>query len=119
MRFDREITEVHNILSISENRQNSWWKEKFAVFSTDPNIIPLGPVLVKRYAYSKYQQSLANEKIDVIQYYVEPELFIAEAFETRWVLGLFLRKSADDTVEKSDLVRMKIVRCEDAKVEPR
>lgn len=104
--FDREITEVHNgLVDIKKIARIPGERAKVAVFSTDPNIDAPGACIgQKGMRIQNISNQLANEKIDVIQYYDEPELFIAEALKPAEVLGLILEKNtADDTVEKSDL----------------
>lgn len=101
--FKEEIPDVYsgNIL-IKKVARQAGERSKVAVYSKDPNVDPAGACIGPNGSrVQKIVSSLGNsdnkEKVDVIQYYEEPALFITEALKPARVAGIMM---SDDPEEK-------------------
>ena len=106
--FESEIVEVYDgTVEIRSIARDPGERAKVAVSSRDKNIDPTGACIgVKGMRIQKISNQLANEKIDVVQYYDEPELYIAESLKPANVYGLVLNletKSAIAVVPNEQL----------------
>jgi len=90
--FESEIVEVYDgTVEIRSIARDPGERAKVAVSSRDKNIDPTGACIgVKGMRIQKISNQLANEKIDVVQYYEEPELYIAESLKPANVYGMVL-----------------------------
>ena len=105
--FEDEITEIYDgIVEIRSIAREPGDRAKVAVSSRDTNIDAPGACIGQKGSrIQKITAGLHNEKIDVIQYYDEPELYIAEALKPANVYGLELNyetKSAIAVVANED-----------------
>ncbi len=98
--FENEITEIYDgTVEIRAIARDPGERSKVAVSTRDPNVDPTGACIgVKGMRIQKISNQLAGEKIDVIQYYEEPELYIAEALKPATVYGLALDRNSHAAV---------------------
>jgi N utilization substance protein A len=90
--FESEIVEVYDgSVEIRSIARDPGERAKVAVSSRDKNIDPTGACIgVKGMRIQKISNQLANEKIDVVQFHEEPELYIAESLKPANVYGMVL-----------------------------
>ena len=94
--FKEEITDVYNgNIIIKKIARQAGERSKVAVYSEDPNVDPAGACIGPN--GSRVQRIVANlgngenkEKVDVIQYYENPALFIVEALKPAHVVGIMM-----------------------------
>lgn len=88
--FESEIMEVYDgTVEIRAIAREPGERAKVAVSSKDKNVDPAGACIgQKGMRIQKITAQLGNEKIDVINYYDEIELFIAEALKPANVFGM-------------------------------
>ena len=88
--FEAEITEIYDgIVEIRSISREPGERAKVAVSSRNENIDAPGACIGQKGSrIQKITSQLNNEKIDVIQYYDEPELYIAEALKPAEIYGL-------------------------------
>lgn len=90
--FESEIVEVYDgTVEIRSIARDPGERAKVAVSSRDKNIDPTGACIgVKGMRIQKISNQLANEKIDVVQFHEQPELYIAEALKPAQVYGMVI-----------------------------
>ncbi|MDY4787747.1 MAG: transcription termination factor NusA [Bacilli bacterium] len=98
--FEAEITEIYDgIVEIRSIAREPGERAKVAVSSRNENIDAPGACIGQKGSrIQKITSQLNNEKIDVIQYYDEPELYIAEALKPAEVYGLAINKETRSCV---------------------
>ena len=90
--FEFEVPEVYEgrvqIVSVSREAGE---RTKIAVYSTDDRIDPVGACVgLKGTRVQSVVKELSNEKIDIIPYSPDPEVFIQKALAPAEVVGTFL-----------------------------
>ena len=81
-------------------------RSKIAVYSTDPNVDPIGACIGNRgMRINAILEELGNEKIDIIRYSEDPAEYIREALSPAEVLGGVIdgERSARVTVAPNQL----------------
>lgn len=98
--FESEIVEVYDgTVEIRSIARDPGERAKVAVSSRDKNIDPTGACIgVKGMRIQKISNQLANEKIDVVQFYDEPELYIAESLKPANVYGMILNPESKSAI---------------------
>jgi N utilization substance protein A len=98
--FESEIVEVYDgSVEIRSIARDPGERAKVAVSSRDKNIDPTGACIgVKGMRIQKISNQLANEKIDVVQFHEEPELYIAESLKPANVYGMLLNPEMKSVV---------------------
>ncbi len=98
--FESEIMEVYDgTVEVRKIARRPGERAKVAVSSRDPEVnAPTACIGRGGMRIQKITKQLANEKIDVIEYRDEPELFIAEALKPARVHGLILNEEAHSAV---------------------
>ena len=94
--FKEEIPDIYNgNILIKKIARQAGERSKVAVYSDDPNIDPAGACIGPN--GSRVQKIVSNlgnsenkEKVDVIQYYENPSLFIVEALKPARVAGIMM-----------------------------
>ena len=94
--FKEEIPDIYNgNIVIKKIARQAGERSKVAVYSDDPNIDPAGACIGPN--GSRVQKIVSNlgnsenkEKVDVIQYYDEAPLFIAEALKPARIAGIMM-----------------------------
>lgn len=105
--FESEIMEIYDgIVEIRAIARDPGERAKVAVSSRDESIDAPGACIGQQgMRIQKITSQLFNEKIDVVQYYDETELFIAEALKPAHVYGLAMdyeRKCATAVVPNEE-----------------
>lgn len=92
--FEQEIIEIYDgTVEIRSISREPGERAKVAVSSRNPDVDAPGACIgQKGIRIQRITTQIANEKIDVIQYYEEPELFIAEALKPANVYGVALNE---------------------------
>ena len=94
--FKEEIPDVYNgNIMVKKVARQAGERSKVAVYSKDPNVDPAGACIGPNGSrVQKIVSFLGNgeekEKVDVIQYYEDPRLFIVEALKPAKVVGIIL-----------------------------
>lgn len=93
--FEQEIIEIYDgTVEIRTISREPGERAKVAVSSRNPDVDAPGACIgQKGIRIQRITTQIANEKIDVIQYYEEPELFIAEALKPANVYGVALNEA--------------------------
>ncbi|WP_324667550.1 transcription termination factor NusA [Geochorda subterranea] len=96
--FELEVPEIHDgVVEIRAWAREPGHRSKIAVWSTDRNVDPVGACVGPRGArVQQVVKELRQEKVDVIAWDPDPELFIANALQPARVLKAYL-----DPVERS------------------
>ena len=98
--FEEEIPEIYDgTVVIKDIAREAGERSKVAVYSTDPNVDPIGACIGQ--GGSKIQKicsQLGKEKIDIVLYHEYPGLFIAEALKPAHVLGVKLNEEANNAI---------------------
>ncbi|HEY8498949.1 MAG TPA: transcription termination factor NusA, partial [Limnochordales bacterium] len=96
--FELEVPEIHDgIVEIRAWAREPGHRSKIAVWSTDRNVDPVGACVGPRGArVQQVVKELRQEKVDVIAWDPDPEVFIANALQPARVLKAYL-----DPVERS------------------
>lgn len=100
--FEQEISEVYNgTVIIKDIARRPGERSKVAVYSNEPNIDPCGACIGQN--GSRIQSITAylgngreKEKLDVVLYQENPELYIAEALVPGHVIGIATDKKIDE-----------------------
>lgn len=104
--FEREITEVYNgTVKIHDIARRAGVRSKVAVYTDEPNIDPCGACIGQNGSRTQTITSyLGNgkekEKLDVVLYNPNIELYIAEALVPGHIVGLALDKVRDQRTGK-------------------
>lgn len=110
--FEEEIPEIFDgTVVIKEIAREAGERSKVAVYSTDPNVDPIGACIGQ--AGTKIQKicsQLGKEKIDIVLYHEYPGLYIAEALKPANVIGVKLNEETHSAVAvvKNDELRVAI-----------
>jgi N utilization substance protein A len=98
--FESEIVEVYDgTVEIRSIARDPGERAKVAVSSRDKNIDPTGACIgVKGMRIQKISNQLSNEKIDVVQYHEEPELYIAESLKPASVYGMAINSETKSAI---------------------
>ncbi|HEY8426540.1 MAG TPA: transcription termination factor NusA [Limnochordales bacterium] len=96
--FELEVPEIHDgVVEIRAWAREPGHRSKIAVWSTDRNVDPVGACVGPRGArVQQVVKELRQEKVDVIAWDPDPEVFIANALQPARVLKAYL-----DPVERS------------------
>ena len=106
--FKEEIPDIYNgNIVIKKIARQAGERSKVAVYSDDPNVDPAGACIGPN--GSRVQKIVSNlgmgdnkEKVDVIQYYEQPILFIAEALKPAHVAGIMMDE--DESVKECTVI---------------
>lgn len=92
--FEQEVTEfADGIVEIRSIAREPGERAKVAVSSRNENVDAPGACIgPKGSRIQKISSQINNEKIDVIQYYEEPELYIAEALKPAEIYGIAMNR---------------------------
>ena len=110
--FEEEIPEIFDgTVVIKEIAREAGERSKVAVYSTDPNVDPIGACIGT--GGSKIQKicsQLGKEKIDIVLFHEYPGLYIAEALKPAGVIGVKLNEEAHTAtaIVKNDELRVAI-----------
>jgi transcription termination/antitermination protein NusA len=98
--FESEIVEVYDgTVEIRSIARDPGERAKVAVSSRDKNIDPTGACIgVKGMRIQKISNQLSNEKIDVVQFHEEPELYIAESLKPAAVYGMAINLESKSAI---------------------
>lgn len=93
--FEKEITEIYDgTVEIRAISREPGERSKVAVSTRDENVDAAGACIgLKGMRIQRITNEIANEKIDIVQYYDEPELYIAEALKPAHVYGIILDRN--------------------------
>ena len=98
--FEEEIPEIYDgTVVIKDIAREAGERSKVAVYSTDPNVDPIGACIGQ--GGSKIQKicsQLGKEKIDIVLHHEYPGLYIAEALKPAHVLGVKLNEEANNAI---------------------
>ena len=104
--FENEITEIFDgTVEIKDIAREAGDRAKVSVFSRNKDVDPTGACIgQKGLRIQKISNQILGEKIDVINYYKDPILYIAEALKPANVLGVKMvnEKSAIAVVNDED-----------------
>jgi len=110
--FEEEIPEIYDgTVVIKEIAREAGERSKVAVYSTDPNVDPIGACIGQGGTkIQKICSQLGKEKIDIVLYHEYPGLYIAEALKPASVVGVKLNEEAHNAVAvvKNDELRVAI-----------
>ena len=100
--FEMEIPEIQDgTVVIAGVSREAGSRSKIAVYSTDPNVDPIGACIGNRgMRINAILEELGSEKIDIIRYSEDPAEYIREALSPAEVLGVVIdgERSARVTV---------------------
>jgi len=98
--FENEISEIYDgTVEIRSIARDPGERAKVAVSSRDKNVDPTGACIgVKGMRIQKITNQLSNEKIDVVEYYEIPELYIAESLKPANVYGISIDKDTHSAI---------------------
>lgn len=98
--FEEEITEIYDgTVEIRAIAREPGERSKVAVSTHDDNIDATGACIgMKGMRIQKITSQIANEKIDVIQYFDEPELYIADSLKPAHVYGIIVNKDSKQAI---------------------
>lgn len=90
--FELEVPEIHDgVVEIRAWAREPGHRSKIAVWSTDRNVDPVGACVGPRGArVQQVVKELRQEKVDVIAWDPDPEVFIANALQPARVLKVYL-----------------------------
>ena len=88
--FEIEVPEIFDgVVQIKSVSREAGSRTKLAVYSTDSNVDALGSCIgARRTRVSTIVNELGGEKIDIVQYYDEPEKYVAAALSPASVLSV-------------------------------
>lgn len=97
--FEFEVPEIQSgAIQIKSIAREAGYRSKLAVFSSDPNIDPVGACVGQRGArVERIVQELGNEKVDVIEWSADPVIFIANALSPARVLMVSVNEEEHST----------------------
>lgn len=105
--FEMEIPEIQDgTVVIAGVSREAGSRSKIAVYSTDPNVDPIGSCIGNRgMRINAILEELGSEKIDIIRYSEDPAEYIREALSPAEVLGVVIdgERSARVTVAPNQL----------------
>ena len=105
--FEMEIPEIQDgTVVIAGVSREAGSRYKIAVYSTDPNVDPIGACIGNRgMRINAILEELGSEKIDIIRYSEDPAEYIREALSPAEVLGVVIdgERSARVTVAPNQL----------------
>ncbi len=105
--FEMEIPEIQDgTVVIAGVSREAGSRSKIAVYSTDPNVDPIGACIGNRgMRINAILEELGNEKIDIVRYSEDPAEYIREALSPAEVLGVVIdgERSARVTVAPNQL----------------
>ncbi len=105
--FEMEIPEIQDgTVVIAGVSREAGSRSKIAVYSTDPNVDPIGACIGNRgMRINAILEELGSEKIDIIRYSEDPAEYIREALSPAEVLGVVIdgERSARVTVAPNQL----------------
>lgn len=86
--FELEVPEIHDgIVEIRAVAREAGNRSKIAVFSRDPNVDPVGACVGPRgLRVQAVVQELRGEKVDIVQWDADPEVFVANSLSPARVL---------------------------------
>ncbi|WP_324717752.1 transcription termination factor NusA [Carboxydochorda subterranea] len=90
--FELEVPEIHDgVVEIRAHAREAGHRSKIAVWSTDRNVDPVGACVGPRGArVQQVVKELRQEKVDVIAWDPDPEVFLANALQPARVLKVYL-----------------------------
>lgn len=110
--FEEEIPEIYEgTVVIKDISREAGERSKVAVYSTDPNVDPIGACIGQGGTkIQKICSQLGKEKIDIVLYHEYPGLYIAEALKPANVIGVKLNEETKTAVAvvKNDELRVAI-----------
>ncbi len=105
--FEMEIPEIQDgTVVIAGVSREAGSRSKIAVYSTDPNVDPIGACIGNRgMRINAILEELGSEKIDIVRYSEDPAEYIREALSPAEVLGVVIdgERSARVTVAPNQL----------------
>ncbi len=107
--FEIEVPEIFDgVVQIKSVSREAGSRTKLAVYSTDSNVDALGACIgARRSRVSTIVEELGGEKIDIVQYYDEPEKYVAAALSPASVVSVVVAedgsKACKATVPDSQL----------------
>ena len=98
--FESEIPEIYDgTVEIKNISREAGDRAKVAVFSRNKDVDPTGACIgQKGLRIQKISNQILGEKIDVINYYEDPVLYIAEALKPAEVVGVSLSSDSKNAV---------------------
>ena len=98
--FENEITEIYDgTVEIRAIAREPGERSKVAVSTRDPNVDPTGACIgMKGMRIQKITSQISNEKIDVVQYYDEPELYIADSIKPANAYGIAIDSESHNAI---------------------
>lgn len=101
--FELEVPEIkEGIVEVKAVSREAGSRSKLAVMSHDPNVDAVGSCIgPKRARISSVVRELGGEKIDIIPYSDDPEVFIARALAPATVLSVSIVEEEPEEEEKS------------------
>lgn len=98
--FEAEVPEIQEgIVRIYSVSREAGFRSKIAVYSTDPDVDPVGACIGnRRMRINNIMEELHGEKIDIVQYDEDPETFILNALSPAKVLRVTLYQEGDTNV---------------------
>lgn len=110
--FEEEIPEIYDgTVVIKDIAREAGERSKVAVYSTDPNVDPIGACIGQGGTkIQKICSQLGKEKIDIVLYHEYPGLYIAEALKPANVVGVKLNEEAHNAIAvvRNDELRVAI-----------
>ena len=110
--FEEEIPEIFDgTVVIKDIAREAGERSKVAVYSTDPNVDPIGACIGQGGTkIQKICSQLGKEKIDIVLYHEYPGLYIAEALKPANVVGVKLNEEAHTAIAvvRNDELRVAI-----------
>lgn len=90
--FELEVPEIHEgIVEIKAIAREAGNRSKIGVYSRDPNVDPVGACVGPRGTrVQAVVQELRGEKIDIVEWWPEPERFVANALSPAKVVQVYL-----------------------------
>lgn len=92
--FELEVPEIHDgIVEIKAVAREAGNRSKIAVISRDSNVDPVGACVGPRgMRVQSIVQELKGEKIDIVEYSIDPERFIGSALSPARVMRVFVNE---------------------------
>lgn len=92
--FEMEVPEIQSgVVQIKSIAREAGYRTKMAVHSTDPRVDPVGACVGPRgIRVEKIVEELRGEKIDIIEWSVDPVIFIGNALSPAKVIGVFVNE---------------------------
>ena len=97
--FELEVPEIGSgLIEIKSTAREAGQRTKIAVWSNDPNVDPIGACVgAKHMRVANIIEELRGEKIDIIKYNDNPEIFVAAALAPADVVGVELTDTGAKT----------------------